>query len=191
VNIGLFGGSFDPVHIGHLRAAQDAFERCGLDKLLFIPAGHAPLKGPERASGLHRIAMLQAVTDGDPRYGVSDFELSRDGPSYTVDTLEHFRAIWPDDRLFWIIGADQLGKLMRWKAADRLRDLAEFICLERPGFDPEEPTGFSVHRVSGHETEVSSSEIRERIDRGLSVDGLVPEKALVYLRKNGLYGFHP
>ncbi len=185
------GGSFDPVHFGHLIAAQDAMEQYGLDRLILIPAAQAPLKDYEvSASGEHRVAMLRQASGWDKRLEVSDFEIRQGGTSYTVDTVRHFRESFPEDELYWIIGGDQLPKLDRWHRIEELANLVPFIYLERPGHPakahPEIP-GLRLHRCDGHLIEISSTELRDRIKQGLSLDYFMPHKAIVYLREHGLY----
>lgn len=185
------GGSFDPVHFGHLVAAQDAMEQHGLQRLIMVPAAQAPLRDSEViASGAHRVAMLRAAIDWDSRFEVSDFEVAKGDISYTIDTVRHFRARYPADELFWIIGGDQLPKLDQWHAIEELASLIEFIYLERPGHPAKaQPTtpGLRLHRCDGHLVEISSTELRERIRRGLSLDYFIPHKAIVYLRDHCLY----
>ncbi len=115
VKIGFLGGSFDPVHFGHLLAAQDAFEQHHLDRLVLVPAAQAPLKPTDvQSSSEDRLAMLRAAVEWDKRFEISDVELRRGGVSYTIDSARHFRALYPKDELYWIIGGDQLPKLHLW-----------------------------------------------------------------------------
>lgn len=191
MNIGFIGGSFDPIHFGHLCAAQDALENMCLQKVVFVPAAQSPLKnGGTRVSDEHRLAMIRCAIQGQPQYEVSDFELRKGGVSYTLESVRHFRQVYPNDRLFWIIGADQLARLNLWMRIDELVRLVEFICLERPGAQLEPPPGLAGlrwHRCPGHLLEISSTEIRDRASRGLALDCFMPHKAVVYLRENALY----
>ena len=191
VKIGFLGGSFDPVHFGHLMAAQDAYEQHHLDRLIFVPAAQAPLKPNDvQSSAEDRFAMLRAAVEWDRRFEISDVELSRGGVSYTIDSARHFRALYPRDELFWIIGGDQLPKLHLWKDISELATLVEFIFLERPGFpsraQPDVP-GLRLHRCEGHLLAINSTELRERTRLGLSLDYFVPHKAIVYIRDKALY----
>lgn len=185
------GGSFDPVHLGHLCAAQDALEHMELDKILFVPAAQAPLKqAGVRASDAHRLGMLRCALEHFDRFEVSDFEILKGGVSYTLETVRHFRQVYPHDRLFWIIGADQLARLHLWMRAEELVRLVEFVCLERPGHALQAPSslpGLRWHRCPGHLLDISSTEIRARAGRGQSLDCFMPHKAVVYLRENALY----
>lgn len=192
VKIGFLGGSFDPVHFGHLLAAQDAYEQHGLDRLILVPAAQAPLKPKDvQSSAEDRLAMLKAAVEWDRRFEISDVELRRGGVSYTIDSARHFRKLYPNDDLYWIIGGDQLPKLHLWKDVEELARIVEFIFLERPGFpvkaQPDVP-GLRLHRCDGHLLAISSTELRDRTRRGLSLDYFVPHKAIVYIRERGLYG---
>jgi nicotinate-nucleotide adenylyltransferase len=191
VKIGFLGGSFDPVHFGHLMAAQDAYEQHNLDRLVLVPAAQAPLKPNDVQSSVEeRLAMLRAATEWDTRFEISDVELKRGGVSYTIDSVRHFRKLYPNDELYWVIGGDQLPKLHLWKDITELAKLVEFIFLERPGYvvkaRPEIP-GLRLHRCDGHLLAISSTELRERIRRNLSLDYFVPHKAIVYIKEHGLY----
>lgn len=191
MKIGFLGGSFDPVHFGHLIAAQDAFEQHRLDRLVLVPAAQAPLKPNDvQSSAEDRLAMLRAAVEWDHRFEISDFELRRGGVSYTIDSARHFRARYPEDELFWVVGGDQLPKLHLWKDIDELVQLVEFIFLERPGYPvkahPEIP-GLRLHRCDGHLLAISSTELRERVKHHLSLDYFVPHKAIVYIQEKRLY----
>jgi nicotinate-nucleotide adenylyltransferase len=191
VKIGFLGGSFDPVHFGHLLAAQDAFEQHRLDRLVIVPAAQAPLKPTEtQSSSADRLAMVQAATEWDTRFEVSDFELKKGGVSYTIDSARHFRSIYPNDELFWVIGGDQLPQLHLWKDIGELAKIVEFIFLERPGYPVKAAQtipGLRLHRCDGHLLAISSTELRDRTRRSLSLDYFVPHKAIVYIRDKRLY----
>jgi len=191
VKIGFLGGSFDPVHFGHLLAAQDAFEQHQLDRLILVPAAQAPLKPNDvQSSSEDRLAMLRAAIEWDKRFEISDVELRRGGVSYTVDSARYFRELYPQDELYWVIGGDQLPKLHLWKDITELARLVEFIFLERPGYPvkarPDIP-GLRLHRCDGHLLAISSTELRERTRRNLSLDYFVPHKAIVYIKEHSLY----
>ena len=191
MKIGLLGGSFDPVHFGPLLAAQAAYEQYQLDRLILVPAAQAPLKPDDvHSSSADRLAMLRAAVEWDRRFEISDVELRRGGISYTIDSARHFRQLHPADDLYWIIGGDQLPHLHQWKDIGELAALVEFIFLERPGFPsrgrPEIP-GLRLHRCEGHLLAVSSTELRDRTRRGLSLDYFIPHKAIIHIRERGLY----
>ena len=138
MRLGIFGGTFDPIHIGHLVVAQVALEEAQLDQVLFMPAGVNPLKAGRRiTAGEHRLAMVRLAIAGHPQFAVSDWELRREGLSFTVDTLEHLRAEHPEDELFFIIGADNLHILPKWRSVERIVELATILAVTRPGFDLE------------------------------------------------------
>ncbi len=191
VKIGFLGGSFDPVHFGHLMAAQDAYEQHKLDRLVLVPAARAPLKPNDvQSTADQRLAMLRAAIEWDTRFELSDFELLRGGMSYTIDSARHFRSLYPNDDLYWIIGGDQLPKLHLWKDIQELAQLVEFIFLERPGYPVKaQPTipGLRLHRCDGHLLAISSTELRERSRQNLSLDYFVPHKAIVYIKEQRLY----
>lgn len=179
------------MHFGHLMAAQDAYEQHQLDRLILVPAAQAPLKPNDvQSSAEDRLAMLHAAVEWDRRFEISDFELRRGGVSYTIDSARHFRALYPNDDLFWVIGGDQLPRLHLWKDIQELAKLVEFIFLERPGYPvraaPDIP-GLRLHRCDGHLLAISSTELRERIRLGLSLDYFVPHKAIVYIKDRALY----
>ena len=191
MKIGFLGVSFDPVHFGHLIAAQDVLEQFHLDRLFLVPAAQAPLKPNDVQSSVEdRLAMLRSATEWDRRLEISDYELKKGGVSYTIDSVRHFRSVYPNDDLFWIIGGDQLPRLHLWKDIDELVTLVEFIFLERPGYPVKahpEIKGLRVHRCDGHLLAISSTELRERVRDHLSLDYFVPHKAIVYIRENDLY----
>ena len=191
MKIGFLGGSLDPVHFGHLLAAQDAYEQCQLDRLIFVPAAQAALKPQEMQSSTEdRLTMLRLALECDKRFEISDVELKRGGVSYTIDSARHFRALFPGDQLYWIIGGDQLPKMNLWKDATELARLIEFIFLERPGHParqiPDIP-GFRLHRCDGHLIEISSSELRHRVRRGLSLNYFCPQKVISHIEACNLY----
>lgn len=191
MKIGFMGGSFDPVHFGHLVAAQDALERGGLDWLVFVPAAQAPLKpGVVQASAEARLAMLRAAISDDPRFQISDFEIRKGGVSYTIDTVRHFASQFPGDELAWVIGADQVERLHQWREIDELVKLIEFVVLARPGWPTLSPTnipGVKLRWCEGHLVEISSTEARERVKAGLPLDYMIPHKTVEYIRETGLY----
>ncbi len=179
------------MHFGHLMAAQDAFEQRKLDRLILVPAAQAPLKPNDVQSGAEdRLAMLRAAVEWDRRFEISDYELKKGGISYTIDSVRHFRRLYPQDELFWIVGGDQLPQLHLWKDITELARLVEFIFLERPGYPVKafpDIGGLRLHRCDGHLLAVSSTELRERTRLGLSLDYFVPHNAIVYIRERGLY----
>jgi nicotinate-nucleotide adenylyltransferase len=198
VRLGIFGGTFDPVHIGHLVAAQVALEQAGLDKVLFVPAGVNPLKvGKTISDGAHRLKMVELAIEDSPQFEVSDWELKRPGPSFTVDTLEHFHKQFPEAELFFIIGADNLHILPKWRSVDRILELATILAVARPGFDLKTSADTvlalfpkmaeRVQHVEIPGLNISSTWIRDRLVKNLSVKHLVPSKVIGYSKENRLY----
>lgn len=184
---GLLGGSFDPVHHGHLIVAGRAAEALGLDTVFFVPCRTQPLKaeGPV-AGGADRAAMVRLAIEGEPRFLLDGQELERPGPSFTVDTLRAVRAQWPDERLVLLLGADAAAQLHRWRAADEVARLAEIAVLTRPGA-PAISSALVTHTVATPAIEISASDIRARVLAGRSIRFLVPERVAEYVAKKGLY----
>ena len=134
MKLGFFGGSFDPVHLGHLLVAQAAVEELGLDKLFFIPAAQSPFKPENRpAPAAIRLQLLRLALAGKTNYEIDDQEIRRGGVSYTIDTLRDYAKRFPGAELFYLIGADNVSKLNEWREADELAKLAEFVAIPRPG----------------------------------------------------------
>ncbi|BET69697.1 nicotinate-nucleotide adenylyltransferase [Opitutales bacterium ASA1] len=189
--LGVFGGTFDPVHLGHLVAAQDAAEALELDRVLFMPAFRAPLKDREPgASDAVRVALLQAAIEGDERFGLSTLEIERGGVSYTVDTARELRRLHPEAQLFWIIGADQAERLRAWHRIEELAGLLEFIVLARPGYEGTRgglPEFLRLHFVRAHVFDISSSEIRARLSNRRSVRVFLPAPVADRIERESLY----
>ncbi len=198
--IGIIGGSFDPVHIGHLIIAQDAAERLELSKVVFIPASIPPHKQHlQRIDAKHRLNMLQLAVEADRRFSVSDVEIRRGGVSYTVDTLKVLHEVYPDAALLLIVGSDTLVDLHTWHKTKDILELCEVATFLRPGEDsleaiaekidlPEEQRERLLRNViDAHRIEVSSSEIRRRLAAGLSIRYLVPPEVEMYIYEHGLY----
>lgn len=184
---GVFGGSFDPIHNGHLIAADRAAEALGMDTVLFVPCAGQPLKARGAvAAPEKRRDMVQLAIQGHPRFALEPFELDRPAPSYTVETLRFLRARWPDDRLVLILGADAAAELPRWRAADEVARLAEIAVLTRPGAG-EVFSAFVKHLVATPAIEISASDIRARCLAGKSIRYLVPEAVAQYIERHQLY----
>jgi nicotinate-nucleotide adenylyltransferase len=180
--VGVFGGTFDPVHVGHLAIANAALDELGLDRVYLVPARHSPLKqaGPV-ASATDRLAMLTAAVKDEPRFRVSRIELDREGPSFTVDTLEALRG---EGELFLVLGSDAYADFERWHDPARIRRLATIVLATRPGA-PNAPAG--VRTLDSPLMDISSRELRGRAARGRSLRYLVPEAALRYIEEHRLY----
>lgn len=194
--VGLFGGSFDPVHNGHLAAARTALAFGRLDRVIFIPASVSPFKQDDmQAAGVHRLEMLRLATASEPRMCISDVEILQSGVSYTIDTVRHFLAVLPGVKLFFIIGADALVSLHQWKEVQTLVRLCDFITLSRSGsridalpeLDERIAQRLLNRVVHDFNEEVSSTEIRKRVGAGLSVVDYVHRDVERYIVKHGLY----
>ena len=194
----LYGGSFDPPHLGHLAIARQVLEHFAVDRLVFIPASHSPLKADTpSATDAQRLEMLRLATVGEPRFAVSDFELRKGGISYTVDTLRAWRRQEPDTDLIFIAGMDSLLTLHAWREPLEIVRLCRFVTFRRPGFplpSPEElklPPDIARQLLSqiidGPLVDVSSSAIRSRAARGESLDRLVPHPVAEYILTKSLY----
>ncbi len=197
--IGVFGGSFDPVHMGHLTIAQDAVEQLELNRLIFVPAAVPPHKLDKRlADGRHRFEMLQLATESNLSFEVSDMELQRGGVSYTFDTMTQIQFEHPGAELFFIVGLDSLTELHLWHRVNDLLELFTVVPFARGGEDPARVAenirlpGEWKDRLMGrliriHEVEISASEIRMRLAEGLSIRYLVPPEVEMYIAEHGLY----
>jgi nicotinate-nucleotide adenylyltransferase len=189
VRIGLFGGSFDPPHLGHWLAAVDAFEGLQLDRIDFIPAQQQPLKAAgHSATATQRLAMLRAMVGADARFAVNPVEIERGGLSFTVDTAAAYRASGPDDALFLLLGADAASSLDRWKDPERLLRLVRLVVLTR-GAEPFTPTGAGRDALvlPTRRVDVSSTEVRRRASEGRSLRGFVLDAVAEQIRLSALY----
>ena len=186
MNVGIFGGSFDPVHLGHLVAAERAAERLGLDQVRFVPAGQHPFKSGHHAAPEHRLAMVELAIRDNPRFLLDPREARRAGPSYTADTLRQLRAESPGDALFLVIGADAARELPAWHDAEGIAAVAAVVVLTRPGAAaPAHPLIGRIVEVPG--IDVSATAIREAVRCGTSIRYLVPRAVEDYIRTHGLY----
>jgi nicotinate-nucleotide adenylyltransferase len=191
VKIGLLGGTFDPIHLGHLRAAESVREALALDRVAFLPAGAPPHRGEPVSSALDRFAMVCLATAGHPRFLAWDAEVRRPGPSYTVDTLAALQAERPGDAFVMIVGSDTYPEMATWREPDRLFRLCTVAVVDRPGEEGSLPPALGsdrpVTRVSGPGLPISATAVRERVRRGESVRYLVPDAVSEYIEKRGLY----
>lgn len=188
--IGILGGTFDPIHKGHLALARAALEQLKLDRLIFVPAFRHPFPQKESdttASAEARLEMVKLVTKAEPRFEVSDCEIKRKGISYTVDTLKAFRVQYPKpNELFFITGGDWGKSLDQWKEIDTIFSLTHFVVAKRPGFDTKHlPKG--VQLLDFVPLDISSTEIRAQLKQGASVISFLPEEVLKYVREHQLY----
>jgi len=213
VRLGLLGGTFNPIHLGHLRGAEEAREAVNLDRIYFIPTAIPPHKN-ERVgvSPADRLKLVRLAIEDNPAFSASDVELSRPGKSYSIDTVLFFRDHHPRAELFFIVGMDSFLEITTWKRYETLFSLCNFVVLNRPGtvqpelrdltprefwatFKPARnpnqwihgPTGLSTHFVAKPLIDISSSEIRERIRNGASVRYMMPEKVEACVLQKGFY----
>jgi len=196
LRLGLLGGTFDPPHVGHLVVAQDALERLNLDRLHFVVAGSPPHKvGEPVSSAPIRLEMTRAAVEGNPSFEVSEVELDRDGPSFTVDTLHHYRKHLPDATLFLLLGMDQVVEFQDWERPDEIQTMATLVALSRGGSDrtsqgfPANQDGsrFRFQYLDVTRIDVSATEIRRRVGAGRSIRYLVPENVESIIEGHRLY----
>ena len=187
--IGLFGGSFDPVHLGHLLVAQAARAELQLTRLFFIPAAQSPFKPASQAApSVMRLQMLRLALVGKSWCEVDDQEIKRGGVSYTIETVRDYRARFPAAELFYLIGSDHVSQLPKWREAEDLARLAAFVAIPRPGRPQAAfPEPFHGQTLTGFPLALSSSEIRIRVKAGLSLEDLVPTAVAEAIRNNQLY----
>ena len=188
--LGVMGGTFDPVHQGHLVAASEVAAQFDLDEVVFVPTG-SPWQKSGVAAAEDRYLMTVIATAADPRFTVSRVDIDRDGPTYTVDTLRDLAAErGPDVDLYFITGADALSQILTWRSPDEVLRLAHLIGVTRPGHVLADP-GIAEGRVSLVEVPalaISSTDIRDRVGRGEPISYLVPDGVERYVSKRGLYG---
>jgi nicotinate-nucleotide adenylyltransferase len=208
VKLGVLGGTFNPIHLAHLRLAEELRESLELERVLLIPAGEPALKHRGIAPAVHRIEMARRATASNPALEVDDLEVRRRGPSYTVDTLRELRARHPGSELWFLVGADTLPDLGSWREPAKLFELASFAVATRPGYagglrellprslaapfrdGPRglvHASGNELRAVSFTPLEISASEIRRRAARGESIRYLVPDEVREYIAKHHLY----
>lgn len=186
--VGLMGGTFDPIHVGHLAIAVEARRALGLDEVVFVPAGR-PWQKAAVAPAADRLAMTHLAVDGVEGCRVSAIEVDREGPTYTVDTLRALHAEDPEAEVWLLLGADALAGLESWREPDEIARLARIAVAARSGNAPRaDAVGAAVTVLQLEPVEVSSREIRARLARGESVQGLVPAEVEAYIRAHGLYG---
>lgn len=198
MKIGVFGGSFNPVHNGHINFAREIYSRAKLDKIIFVPAFISPLKSTVLASKTDRLKMLELALENESKFEISDFELKNEKTSYTYYTIEHFKSLYPNDELYLIIGSDQLLNFDKWfRFEDILKSVSILSCSRINKVSRKELYDFSKQRLNISEDkifiadfepyEVSSSEIRIMIKNGENIEGLVPKSVSDYIKERGLY----
>ena len=198
LKIGIFGGTFDPIHLGHLIVAEEARVLLDLDQVIFIPAGRPWFKSRQQVTDVkHRLAMVECATASNPHFSVSKIETTRSGPTYTVETLEELRErYFPEDRLFLIIGVDSLREVDRWQHPEQLFEMATLVGVARPGHEEFDPASLEsiapgasdkVVMLDGPLVEISATDLRHRVATGVSIRYRVPEPVEAYIREHGLY----
>jgi nicotinate-nucleotide adenylyltransferase len=212
VRLGILGGTFNPVHMAHLRVAEEVLEALGLERVLFVPSGDPPQKSKGLAPAHERLEMVRLAVLGEPAFEALNLELGRPGPSYTADTLAALHEDSPESELWFILGTDQFRRLDTWSRPEAVLARANLAVVNRPGedggslrelvppqledqFDPAQDRRGQLVHASGHAVQsvaitrldISSTELRARIARGASIRYLVPERVLDYIEKRGLY----
>jgi nicotinate-nucleotide adenylyltransferase len=197
LRIGIFGGAFNPPHIGHLVCAQEALLQLGLERVLFVPMGQPPHREIEAdPGGEARLELCEAAIEGDERFSASRMELDREGPSYTVETLRALREESPEDELFLILGGDQAAALAQWHEPEAVLELATICVVERVGHS-RSAIGIQLSRLRGADAvrflempvmQVSSTSVRRRVAAGQPIRYLVPDRVSEYIEAHSLYG---
>jgi nicotinate-nucleotide adenylyltransferase len=197
LELGVFGGTFDPIHTGHLILAGAARSDLGLDEVLFVPAGQPWFRdGQQISAGHHRAKMVELALDGNPEFRWSEMEIRRPGPTYTVETLEALRRSDTGTQLHLILGTDALNEIARWHEPGRVLEMATLVAMPRPGHGGLDIAALETIRpgasdevvmVDGPRLGISGAEIRGRVTKGLSIRYLVPRAVEDYIREHGLY----
>jgi nicotinate-nucleotide adenylyltransferase len=183
LKLGLYGGSFDPIHYGHLILARQALEDLSLDRVIFIPAAQSPFKpNQSSASAADRLAMVQLAIQGEPAFGVDPLEIDREPPSYTIDTVRTYCARQTGNKLFFLVGEDHVSALPKWNDFEELNQLVQFAILSRSDLPLE-----IKYPVVRRRFDFSSTEIRNRVANDLPISYLVPENVLRYIQERKLY----
>lgn len=196
--LGIMGGTFDPIHYGHLVAAEGARHHFGLDRVIFVPAARPPHKGSSDISEpYHRLGMTFLATRSNANFEVSDLEMKRSGPSYTIDTVEYHRRSMPDTAVYFITGADAVLEILTWHRVQELLDMCFFIAATRPGYRLENISeslkglpSYCLEKISSMEVPalaISSTDIRDRVRKGMPIKYLLPEDVEKYIFSKSLY----
>ena len=187
MKIGVLGGTFNPIHIGHLILAEEAREKLGLDRVVFVPTYLPPHKdGVDIAPAQARLEMVRGAVAGNKHFRVSDVEIRRNGRSYTIDTVRAFRKKYPQDELYFITGSDVLNYLSEWKDVEAILKLVKFVVATRPGY-PLENIPKYISTVGIRAVDISAFEVRQCVKEGASFRYLVPECVYAYIKRRKLY----
>lgn len=206
MRIGLFGGTFNPIHLGHLRGAEEVREKMNLDKIIFIPAGNPPLKNIDIIEPKHRFMMTKLAIKNNPFFEISDLEIKKGGKSYTIDTLKYFKKLYSTDRIFFIMGIDSFCELNKWHKPEEIVRMVDMVVMARPGFSLseienskfiEKKLSIKCYKLKNSSKKVfyipitpfyiSSTNIRKSIFHGKSIRYFVSEEVRKYIEKNNLY----
>ena len=183
------GGTFDPIHIGHLIAASEVHSALQLDKVLFMPAGEPWQKsGREVSEAQHRLAMTKLAIQGDDRFEASDLEVNRSGPTYSIDTVRELKSLHPDFEIFWIVGADILTQISTWHEWEAFVEAVRIVAVNRPGIEIDSSLPFTFEIVSMPAVRISATDLRQRYSQSVVNKYLVPEEVDAYIREQHLYG---
>lgn len=188
IRLGVMGGTFDPIHFGHLVAASEAASAFNLDKVIFVPTGE-PWQKQNITDSEHRYRMTQLAISGNQHFDISRVDVDRPGPTYTVDTLRDIHAHQPNAELFFITGADSISQIGTWKDSDKIWPLAHLVGVTRPGHSlevPKSPHG-AVSLLEIPALAISSTDIRARVKAGKPIDYLLPKAVIDYIKQNNLY----
>jgi nicotinate-nucleotide adenylyltransferase len=180
--IGIYGGTFDPIHHGHLILAREAVEQLSLEKLIFVPAATSPFKEEPAAPAEMRLSMVRAAIAGESRFEIDDLELHRPPPSYSFDTVEIIRKREPDSKIYFLIGEDNAPTLYKWHRFEELKKVVRFVVLDRTGTKIEH-----AYEMVQRKIDISATEIRKRVASGQSIRYLVPQAVEEIIRQGGLY----
>ncbi|MDF2521433.1 MAG: nicotinate-nucleotide adenylyltransferase [Clostridia bacterium] len=194
----IMGGTFDPIHIGHLAVAEEVKQKLHCDRMIFIPSGNPPHKKRVLTDAVHRYIMTVMAVNSNPHFEVSDIEVERQGYTYTLDTVKQLQKIYGDNvELVFITGADAILEVETWYKADELLKLCSFVAVTRPGYDKtkleqklqslQSKYGSVIYSIDVPGLNISSTDIRQRVNGGNSIKYLVPETVEQYILKNGLY----
>ncbi len=187
LRIGIFGGTFDPIHAGHLIAAKAALNQLSLDKLYFVPTASS-LGKVHSASAAQRAQMVELAIHGEPKFALSMADINRKSPTFTIDTLHDFASKFPRAKLFFLLGADAFANIENWKDSAALFDVATFVVITRPGYEsPLKTSASSCINLKIEAIDLSSSEIRELLASHQNVESKIPEQIKTYIETHGLY----
>jgi nicotinate-nucleotide adenylyltransferase len=193
--IGILGGTFDPIHLGHLVLAEQVREKLNLDQVIFIPSAIPPHKTKQKLSpAKDRFQMTNLALEGNPKFSVSDMELKREGLSYTIDTLKMLKRKYQNSKIYFLTGSDVLDEIRTWKDPEQIYRMVQVVIATRPGFDSFDPDNHFAKKsiivpITG--VDISSTRIREMARKGKSIRYLVPAKVGEYIKKKNLYRSHP